>query len=137
MRITNFIPAFISFIASVVLLTLPANYLPHTGLFGIANFDKLVHFGMFFMLTVLFCLPFLKSSANISSITSTFNRVVLGVILYGIIMEFVQKYFTLGRSFDLIDILFDGLGTVAGLVAIRRYSLKKIGPDKNRGRNQN
>ena len=128
MRITYFIPAFIWLITSVILLTLPANDLPHSTLFDLPNFDKLVHLGMFFLLTVLFCFPFLKLKSGISSATGTFYKVAFYVILYGIIMEFVQKFFTLGRSFDLIDILFDTLGSFAGLLAIKRYTLKKNRP---------
>ncbi len=52
-------------------------------------------------------------------------------------MEFVQKFFAVQRSFDIIDILFDTLGSLVGMVAIRQYMFKKIGPNENRGRNQN
>lgn len=125
MRILFFAPAVTSLIISVILLTLPANDLPHSGLFDLPNFDKLVHFGMFFLLTVLFCLPFYKLTAEPSSLPVIFNKIALYVILYGIIMELVQKYFTTGRSFDFADILFDGLGSLTGLIAVRRFALKK------------
>jgi hypothetical protein len=52
-------------------------------------------------------------------------------------MEFVQKYLVYGRSFDVIDIVFDTLGSVAGLLLMMKYHNKKIGPNRNRGRNQN
>jgi len=56
-------------------------------------------------------------------------------------MEYYQKYFSPGRSFDLADILFDSAGSIAGMVAISIYYAKKydkkIGPDGNQGRNQN
>jgi VanZ family protein len=70
-----------------------------------------------------------------------FNRkllkVVLVVIAYGIAMEFVQKYFARGRSFDVIDIFFDSVGSLVGVIVTVIYYRKKIGPDGNRGRNQN
>ena len=46
--------------------------------------------------------------------------------LYGIAMEFVQKYFIPLRSFDLMDILADGVGCIAGYF----FSMKKFYPDK-------
>jgi VanZ family protein len=52
-------------------------------------------------------------------------------------MEFVQRDFVRGRSFDVIDILFDTIGSIAGVIAVRQYYRKKIGPDGNQGRNQN
>jgi VanZ family protein len=43
-------------------------------------------------------------------------------------MEFVQKYFVAGRSFDVADILFDGLGSFAGMVALAALYIKKNRP---------
>lgn len=137
MRPIHFIPAVIWLIISIILLTLPGNDLPHNGIFNLPNFDKLVHFGMFFLLSVFFCFPFSKPGEKSSAITAVFYKVAFFVIIYGIVMEFVQKFFAVQRSFDIIDILFDTLGSLAGMVAIRRYTFKKIGPNENRGRNQN
>ena len=137
MKVISFLPAIIWFIISFILLTLPGNDLPHEGFFNLPNFDKYVHFGMFFLLTALFCFPFIKSKTGYLSLFRLFNKIALYVILYGISMEFVQKYFAVGRSFDLFDILFDSLGSIAGLITVRQYSFKKIGPNGNRGRNQN
>jgi len=42
--------------------------------------------------------------------------------LYGILMEIVQKYFIPFRSFDLGDIIADGIGCAAGyLFVIKRF----------------
>jgi len=137
MKIVYFTPAVIWFIVSLILLTLPANDLPHSSLFDLPYFDKYVHLGMFFLLTVLFSYPFSKLTAEEVTISAIFNKIALFIILYGIIMEFVQKYFTAGRTFDITDILFDAVGSVTGLLIMRRLTFKKIGPNKNRGRNQN
>jgi len=124
MRIFFFVPAVIWLIISIILLTLPANDLPHSSVFDLPYFDKVVHLGMFFLLTTLFCLPFSKMSVK-ESAAAMFNKIAIYVILYGILMEFVQRFFTVGRSFDIVDILFDTLGSFAGLLAIRQYALKK------------
>lgn len=137
MKFTSFLPGIIWFIISAVLLTLPGNDLPHNGFFDIPFFDKYVHFGMFCMLTVLFCYPFVYSQTGDSAIKKWFTKIAVYIILYGTVMEFVQKYLANGRSFDLVDIVFDSLGSIAGLIIIRKYYGKKIGPNRNRGRNQN
>ena len=49
--------------------------------------------------------------------------------LYGIAMEFVQKYFIPFRSFDFGDIIADGIGCVAGYY----FSVKKFLQAKNPG----
>ena len=128
MRAIYFIPAIIWFIISVVLLTLPGNDLPHNSFFDLPFFDKYVHFGMFFLLTVLFSFPFYKLSSTTTAIIFAFYKVSFFVILYGVIMEFVQKFFTFERSFDVVDILFDSLGSLAGLFAVRQHFLQKNRP---------
>lgn len=125
MRIIFFIPAVIWLVISIILLTLPANDLPHSGVFDLPYLDKFVHLAMFFLLTTLFCFPYSKLSYVKSLTPSIFIKIALYVIFYGILMEFVQKFFTVGRSFDIIDILFDSIGSFAGLLAIRQYVYSK------------
>ena len=50
-----------------------------------------------------------------------FQIMILG-FLYGILMEVVQEYFILNRSFDLVDILANGTGCFIGyLISIKRF----------------
>jgi len=137
MTFKSFLPGLIWLIISAVLLVLPGNDLPHNRYFDIPFFDKYVHFTMFFMLTALFSFPFISLCTEKSVIKSWFTKISLFVIVYGILMEFVQKFMAIDRSFDLIDILFDSLGSVAGLLTVSYYYNNKIGPNRNRGRNQN
>ncbi len=137
MRVFHFVPAILWFIITIILLTLPGNDLPHSTLFDLPYFDKYIHLVMFFLLTILFCYPFSMAGTKRLNITAVFVKIAFFVILYGIIMEVVQKFLISGRTFDVIDILFDALGSLSGLLAIRQYAFKKIGPNENRGRNQN
>ncbi|RXK83458.1 VanZ family protein [Filimonas effusa] len=113
----NFLPAILFFILSVVLLTLPGNDLPATGFFNqIPYFDKWVHIGMFAILTYLFGAALYKSF--------NYNRrllllTVAAGIIYGVAMEFVQKYWTTGRSFDITDIIADTAGCVLAYLTLR------------------
>ena len=113
----NFLPAILFFILSIVLLTLPGNDLPATGFFSqIPYFDKWVHIGMFAILTYLFGAALYKSFH--------YNRrlliwTVVAGILYGVAMEFVQKYWTTGRSFDFADIIADTVGCLLAYLALR------------------
>lgn len=45
--------------------------------------------------------------------------------LYGIGMEFVQRYLVLNRSFDGGDIIADGIGALAGYLFSSRTYIKK------------
>jgi VanZ family protein len=53
-----------------------------------------------------------------------FRQIAIYFFLYGIAMELVQKYFIPNRSFDLKDILADGLGCSIGLLISGRYIKK-------------
>jgi VanZ family protein len=53
-----------------------------------------------------------------------FRQIAIYFFLYGIAMELIQKYFIPNRSFDLKDILADGLGCGIGLF-ISGWYIKK------------
>ena len=54
-----------------------------------------------------------------------FIQVAFYFILYGIAMEFVQKYLIPNRSFDPGDILADAAGAAIGLFISLRVYIKK------------
>ena len=138
MKFKFFLPSILWFVIVTVLLTLPGDDFPDSGFFDIPFFDKYVHFGIFSLLTFLFCFPFAITKSTLSAWKSISIQIAVYAIVYGVAMEYVQRYFIKGRSFDLMDIFFDSIGSTAGLLAIwELYILKKIGPDRNRGRNQN
>jgi len=46
-------------------------------------------------------------------------------ITYGIVMEFIQKYFIPNRSFDIGDIIADAAGSLLGLIYSAWRYIKK------------
>jgi len=106
-----FIPAVIWFFVIFYLLIMPGKKIPHGGIFGIPNFDKLVHASLFGMQVLLAGFPFVKS-ATASKVLLL--KISVAAVLYGIAMEFVQKYFTTDRAFDYWDMLADAVGALAG-----------------------
>ncbi len=120
-KATSFLPASILFIITFVLLVLPGSDIPKASIFDAIYFDKWVHIGMFGLLTVAWCHPFLKSGAGSKKI---FWVVALAAIAYGIAMEFVQKYFAYQRSFDLFDMVADSVGSIVGFYLMTLW-LKK------------
>ncbi|MGJ7030732.1 VanZ family protein [Niabella hirudinis] len=131
-----FITALAYFILTIVLLTLPGSAFPKEDIFDQIYFDKWVHIGLFSLLVLLWNLWFAKKMQLQNKPTRIFIIVSLLALGYGIIMEFVQKWYIPNRSFDLGDIIADGVGAVIGLLA-SHYLYKKIDPCGNRGRNQN
>ena len=102
-----------------VLLCIPGNNLPESDLDKIPFFDKYVHVVLFAILTCLWCQAFFNVN-NQNSASRIDFKVATGVTVYGIVMEFVQKYFVVMRSFDIIDILADAVGVLIGALIFRR-----------------
>lgn len=97
-----------------ILLALPGSALPNESAFKIPQFDKLVHITLFGAFVFLWDLRMTKrTSANGRLIRWFFAFYVLGNI-YGIGMEYVQKYWIPGRDFDLADIIADMIGAGLG-----------------------
>jgi VanZ family protein len=126
MKLRSFIPAFLWFIITFILLTLPGSDLPQSDFFDLIYFDKWVHIGMFSLLTILWSYPFLKAGRTDKKI---FVLISLCGVLYGVIMEFVQKFFAYERSFDFFDMVADGIGCMVALLLLlllmKRYQAGK------------
>ena len=101
---------------------MPGSDLPEEPFFEIIYFDKWVHIGMFGILTFLWCFPFLKSK---NGSVKLFLLIALCSIIYGVLMEFVQKYFAFERDFDLLDIIADSVGSILALIWLFYFLRRK------------
>jgi hypothetical protein len=112
----KFLPGIAWFFIVGTLTLMPGSDIPEVGwLDKIKNFDKVVHAGLFGGLTFLFCLPYFKSFFSHHQKINYFIRVSLAAIVWGITIEFLQKYFVPGRSFDLTDWIADSFGVLIAL----------------------
>lgn len=105
-----------------VLFFLPGSDLPQHGWFdNIPQFDKLVHFGLFMILLSVW------TSAFTISIPEKIWPVLGLALLYGLLVEIIQKLWVPGRSFDLFDVVADMMGSVTG-VFLNWFLYKKNKP---------
>jgi VanZ family protein len=120
-------PAIIWTMLIFILLVMPTKGLEVKDVNEIPNVDKFVHIILF----AVFSFLWLSFADSTKPINEKFNLLAILVIgsIYGLGMEFVQKYFT-ERNFSIMDALADTVGTAIGLVI-------KKSPYGNRGRNQN
>jgi len=104
------------------LLCIPGTELPKFKWDNKIWLDKWVHIFLFMVLVILWSKAY-SGKKNIQNDTRKifFQIMILG-FLYGILMEVVQEYFILNRSFDLVDILANGTGCFIGyLISIKRF----------------
>ncbi|MDE3124626.1 MAG: VanZ family protein [Bacteroidota bacterium] len=104
--------AIVWFLVTTLLLCLPGNDLPDIGWIEIWHVDKLIHISLFFGLVFFWA----NSIANEKKRLEWMLWIVLTSVAYGIIMEFVQKYFIPHRSFDIDDMLADAVGSVVAWI---------------------
>jgi hypothetical protein len=110
------------------LLSMDTSGANEIGLLKVYGIDKLIHFGLFSILTFFWGAYFFGRE------TVHTNQLILLIIIlasaYGMGMEYYQKFFT-NRSFSYWDGLADAIGSVVGAWAAKKS------PYGNRGRNQN
>lgn len=125
----KFLPGIAWFFIVALLTLLPGSDIPEVGwLDGIPNFDKVVHAGLFGGLTFLSFMPYFKAAFSQQQKINFLRRISLAVIVWGITVEFIQKFFIPGRDFDLLDWAADSLGVLVAYwlcVKILKYFQKK------------
>jgi VanZ family protein len=76
--------------------------------------------------TVFFlCLGVYLQKRIISRFTLTI--IAISAAFYGLIIEYIQKYLAVHRSFDMNDVAADTVGAIAGVIAfnlVRKWWLK-------------
>ncbi|MCE3281619.1 MAG: hypothetical protein K0Q66_356 [Chitinophagaceae bacterium] len=107
----SFLPAFTWLLIVTILMLLPGSEFPEENWFQEVWLDKWVHLVLFFVLVYLFQLPL--SSKQRIDISAWRLGIALTAATYGTGIEFIQKHWVAGRSFDVGDIIFDCLGCIA------------------------
>lgn len=82
-----------------------------SGFFDIPHLDKLVHFGLYFLLMATMILE------HRHSLTDTRKILLIALIpfFFGIMVEFVQSEFTKNRKGEVLDMIADTLGIMAAI----------------------
>ncbi len=119
MWLKKLFPAFIWLLIIVVLLSLPGSSLPSKTWMSKIQLDKWIHTFVFFVLTILLCLPLWYKPKSIVK-PVYFNQCTIFATLLsiavGVIMEYIQKYYIPNRSFEVWDIVADSAGSILGFL---------------------
>jgi VanZ family protein len=118
----QFIPALTWFIIANILFLIPGDDLPSSGFLEKIHFDKWVHIGLFAGLTFLTALPFIQSQQCSKKLLT---KIIIAFIIYGVFIEFLQKYIAYDRSFDVTDMIADAVGCVMGFY-ISRWLIQRL-----------
>jgi VanZ family protein len=124
--VKKFLPGIAWFFIVLVLTCLPGNDVPKISwVDSIPYFDKFVHMGLFGGLTFLFCWPFYKSSYLAKVRLNYFIKIALAVSIWGLTIEFIQKFYVPGRDFELLDWAADSFGALVALLLCAKMFIEK------------
>lgn len=101
-----------------ILIVLIATLMPGNGKVAGNYLDKVVHFILFFFLSVNTCIKFMEHKKLI--------QILFYVVLLGFATEVAQNYIP-GREMDIFDAIADTLGVMAGYMVYDKY---RIGIDR-------
>ena len=111
---------------------MPGPDIPTVSFLDIIYFDKWVHAGLFGMMTIVFYYPFMRS---LRATRKLLIYIAIASALYGVAMEYVQKYFAIDRDFDYYDMIADATGCLIACFLllyfekrIKEYIMKKNKP---------
>jgi VanZ family protein len=122
----KFIPAIGWFFLVLFLICLPGNKFPKTDdWLEKIFFDKWVHIGLFSILAFLWMKPFVNSTLSKQNILQAIFKIALSVSIWGLVTEFIQKYFIPHRSFDLWDWAADTVGAILAFIVCKKMISKK------------
>jgi VanZ family protein len=95
-----------------ILCSTPGHFIPTTNWLELLSFDKFVHASIFFVLSCLWLVYFLKTNKSSLLIITI---VILVCIIYGGLLEIMQAKVFSDRSGDWLDFIANSFGCLMGL----------------------
>lgn len=114
--INNYKLTCIVIILILIAILMPGSDVPSV---GIPNIDKLIHLGMFAVLSVCFYGEYAWHHKKLPHTLGTW----IGIEIYAVLTELMQK-FVEGRSCDFLDFIADSAGIVLAIIIFRVIYLK-------------
>ena len=108
------------YLATIAALSLmPARDLPHFTVFS--AIDKVVHISMYLGLSFLACWSYEINRERMKPI----YVLLVGVFMYGVLMEILQRTMHNGRNFDFKDMVANLTGAIVGIIIYRFFDRKR------------
>ncbi len=95
----------------LVLCLMPGRELPSLTIW---EFDKIGHFGVYLILSMLMVYGWRKQKSFSFLHTKALLKILLITSVYGFAVEVMQELFTTDRHFDMLDALANSTGAVVG-----------------------
>lgn len=97
------------------------NNLTGSNLFNIPHLDKVIHFGLYAVLLSFWMIDFYKKESQF--VKSINTLIILGSIIFGGLMEIIQKVIVQERSGDFLDFFANTAGILFAFLLFRYFIL--------------
>ncbi|MBE9511010.1 MAG: VanZ family protein [Bacteroidetes bacterium] len=124
MFIKSFWPAVIWGIFIFIMSSFPGDDIPKSFIINIPYTDKIIHFFMYFLLTILIMIGTLKKVKNILTIRYFMFAFFIS-FFYGFFLEVLQDYVFIMRNANFMDVIANSAGSFIGLFTFYYIILKK------------
>lgn len=114
MKYRYLLPALIWFLTILWIISIPGGNVPKLSFFNFPHIDKLIHAFVFGVFTLLLSYGFYKQKYLILARYPYTFSIIIGVI-YSLLTEWIQFRFVSGRSGELLDVIADLVGCIAGI----------------------
>ena len=120
------IPLIVAIVIFYLCCLIPAQDIPDVGFDFFIPTDKIVHFLMFFGLSLTACVGYIYLNKGHIIILKMIVFAILLPILYGGAIELIQHYYFIGRAGDWYDFLADAIGCLTVLPIALLYRRKLL-----------
>ena len=122
MGIKNALPAVLWALLIAVLCGMPGKKIPHISFIEFPGLDKIVHAFLFYVFCLLLVKSFSNSEASIFLQNNSFLFAFVFSVLYGVLIEWMQKTFFMDRTADLFDSMANSFGALFALIYLKFFS---------------
>ncbi|TCN72110.1 VanZ family protein [Acetobacteroides hydrogenigenes] len=105
----------------LVLCGMPPQDVDKVKFFDLPYMDKIVHFALYFVLAML-VMAVLTLNSHLKTSRWTYIITITICLLYGWLIEVLQRAFFAGRSFEWLDVVADTAGAVVGVLLYKKVS---------------
>lgn len=85
----------------------------------IENVDKVAHFIMYTFMSLLWVIALKRQNIYVGLRRYALQIIVFGTFSISVVIEFIQEYAVVSRSFEVLDLIANGIGCIFGIVLFK------------------
>lgn len=90
---------------------------------SISNTDKIVHFGIYFVFTIVWFMCFIETKVP-KSVTKSIVKAAGLAFVFGVLIEVLQHINPIARSGDINDVIANTLGIIVAILVLNNARIR-------------